>query len=255
MKSDQVENPFTGKAMAEAYHKYRPHYHETPFKLLLKYHGSLFNSALDVACGTGQSTSSLSSISKHVIGVDDSFEMLEKAKANYPEISFQLMNAESIDFEEESFDLVNISMGIHWFNHKAFLKGVGRVLKRDGILSVDNYGFKGIISHDPKKQKLHHEFFENFLPSVKKFNNYPEDQLLVENKMQFLKELTYEKDIEMNQLKFTSFVKTMSNFLSLSPERKGEVSAEMDRVYSQIFENRSFKLGFGGRLKIFQRLA
>lgn len=240
--------------MAEAYHRYRPHYHETPFKLLLTYNGSLFNSALDVACGTGQSTSSLSGISKEVIGVDNSLEMLEQAKNNYPFLSFQQMNAEYLEFEEGSFDLVNISMGIHWFDHSKFLNGVGKVLKNKGILSVDNYGFKGIISKDPQKQKLHHDFFQNYLPSVKKFNNYPEDQFLLENNMQFLKELTYEKDIEMNKEEFIYFVKTMSNFLSLSPERKKEASLEMERVYTQIFDNKRFKLGFGGRLKIFQRL-
>ena len=254
MKDESVLNPFLGKEIALAYHKFRPHLHEVPFRLLHDHHGANFCKALDVACGTGRSTHSLSLVCDNIIGIDYSQDMIDQAKENYPELNFELMNAEHLAFAEDSFDLINISMGIHWLDHTKFITGIRNVLKPKGLLSIDNYGFRGIVSGDESVQKVHNDFFNEFLPNVTKYDSYLEEDFLTEYQISFVEEITYQRHISMGKDSFTGFLKTMSNYLALSHERKKVVSKKMDEIYGAIFDDKELPLEFGGRLKIFERL-
>ena len=137
---------FSGLRMAE---------YETPMRPRLReYIRSLLPSskdirALDVGCGAGFLTLLLLELGCMVTGVDFSKEMLEQAQKNIREKGFDCgfellqMDAQKLEFEDESFDFV-ISRNVIWTIpdaagacHEMF-----RVLKAGGtLLNLDaNYG-------------------------------------------------------------------------------------------------------------------
>ena len=101
-------------------------------------------SVLDVATGTGSLAIDLSKSAEKVVGIDLSSKMLdvaEKKRKNY-NLSFLLMDASCMKFNDEEFDLVTISLGLHDMPldiRTLVLKEVKRVLKRDGKLYVLEY--------------------------------------------------------------------------------------------------------------------
>ena len=101
-------------------------------------------SVLDVATGTGSLAIDLSKSAEKVVGIDLSSKMLdvaEKKRKNY-NLSFLLMDASCMKFNDEEFDLVTISLGLHDMPldiRTLVLKEVKRVLKRDGKLYILEY--------------------------------------------------------------------------------------------------------------------
>ncbi len=104
-------------------------------KLKLKGNESL----LDIGCGDGKTTAEISKCLPNgkVIGIDSSSQMIKLAKntfqnEQYPNLTFHLMNARSLSFEEE-FDLVFSNAALHWItDQKAVLQGVQTSLKPHG---------------------------------------------------------------------------------------------------------------------------
>ncbi|MDO4650229.1 MAG: methyltransferase domain-containing protein, partial [Eubacteriales bacterium] len=102
---------------------------------------------LDVGCGTGFFTILLAMEGHQVTGVDLTPEMIDNsrilAKEEGVDCEFRVMDAENIDFPEETFDVV-ISRNLTWTlpHAEVAYKSWIRVLKKDGILlNFDaNYG-------------------------------------------------------------------------------------------------------------------
>lgn len=251
--STHIWNPFLKAENGLSYHHNRPHFHEIPFSSVKNFIKDKVERALDVACGTGHSTNALEELAKEVHGIDQSHEMIRIAKKSFPHISFSEGKAEVLPFENQYFDLVNISMGLHWVEHHQFFKEVSRVLKNEAYFIIDNYGFEGVISHQKIDQDEHFEFFKNFLPSADKNKSYGAKGLLKVNSLRLVKEDRYKKTIKMNREEFIKFLQTTSNFLILADKRKDEVLKEMEQVYRKIFEGNFLELGFGGEFKIYQK--
>lgn len=99
---------------------------------------------LDVATGTGNLALDLSQTAEKVVGIDLSSEMLEiaKKKKGKDNLTFLLMDASNMDFNDETFDVVTISLGLHDMPPEIrtlVLKDVKRVLKKDGKLYLLEY--------------------------------------------------------------------------------------------------------------------
>lgn len=138
-------------------------------------------SVLDVATGTGSLAIELGRKAEKVIGIDLSDKMLAVAqrKSKADNITFQKMDASKMDFEDDSFDIVTISLGLHDMPlevRDGVLKESKRVLKPDGKLLI--------LEHDLPKNKIFASIsatlintFESryFLPFVKSdFRSYLE---------------------------------------------------------------------------------
>ena len=101
-------------------------------------------SVLDVATGTGSLAIALGSKAKNVVGIDLSSKMLDVArkKVRTDNISFFQMDASKMDFPDNEFDIVTISLGLHDMPleiRTSVLDEVKRVLKKDGKLYVFEY--------------------------------------------------------------------------------------------------------------------
>ncbi|MEZ5003950.1 MAG: class I SAM-dependent methyltransferase [Chitinophagales bacterium] len=99
---------------------------------------------LDVATGTGSLAIALSRDAKEVVGIDLSEEMLAVAnkKKVGNNLSFFAMDASKMTIQDNTFDIVTISLGLHDMPldiRTLVLKEVRRVLKKGGKLYILEY--------------------------------------------------------------------------------------------------------------------
>jgi len=122
---------FEELAHAAAYATFRPTYPKMVFHtistFIRKNGGSGFNVAVDVACGSGQSTFSLCNQFQRVIGVDVSEAQITNAKAKVPQtlqddksIKFIVGDAYDLPLESSSADLITCAMAWHWLDPELF---------------------------------------------------------------------------------------------------------------------------------------
>ncbi|WP_064093518.1 class I SAM-dependent methyltransferase [Rossellomorea aquimaris] len=95
---------------------------------------------LDLGCGTGQfSRFCLENGAAHVLGVDISMKMIEKANSetHHPCIDYQCMSMEDMVLPYNSFDLIVSSLAIHYIeNYESLIKKLARLLKQNGELII-----------------------------------------------------------------------------------------------------------------------
>ncbi len=95
---------------------------------------------IDIGCGPGNSTQVLSSRfpGAYILGVDKSEDMISSAKANYPNLDFEICDIEvELSQLEHNFDIVFSNACIQWVpDHKHLLTNMLSLLNRDGVLAV-----------------------------------------------------------------------------------------------------------------------
>jgi SAM-dependent methyltransferase len=247
-----VENPLIRTNEARRYHHFRPIYHHLPFFELERLVGRKLGAALDVACGTGHSTKELSEICSHVVGCDISTSMLEEARRNEARLQFVQAPAEAMPFESHSFELVNISMGIHWLDQERFLDEAKRLLRPSGYLNIDNYGFSGKMTALESFEKIHKDFYFKHFPAPKRGSAYPAAKLLEIRNFRLLKDIRYEHRILLDLNQFVGFLLTQSNVQLYSAGDPEGVEVVLLQNYEPFFEGKKRELQFSGLSKLYQ---
>lgn len=108
--------------------------------------GNDIGTVLDLGCGDGVLTQVLHAMGKSVLGVDSSPDMVAKAKARYPQIDFQVVDACELPWEN-CFDAVFSNAVFHWIaDQERLLAGVYRVLKPGGRLVCEFGGDRNIAA-------------------------------------------------------------------------------------------------------------
>jgi len=251
--SAPVQNLFTKASVAERYQKYHPKYHHIPIDKLRTLLSHDIASALDVACGTGHSTIALFGISKSVIGCDISPAMLEEAR-KHSKLQFVEAAAESLPFPDDSFDLVNISMGVHWLDQDKFLEETKRVLKTKHHLSIDNYLFTGKMKPDEDGfETFNKKFYAENFPSPPRNLDYPEEHLLKKHGFRMIQEIPYKHKVEMDLETFTEFLMTQSNVLFKNEDPEHTLNF-LTQSYRPFFRGSSRDMMFAGLLKLYQMI-
>ena len=96
------------------------------------------NRCLDLGCGTGHVSISLSKVCVRVTGLDISKEQLDSAfKAE--NIEYRVSPAENTGLEPASVDAVTSGTAVHWFNVTGFYAEAARVLKPGGVVGTFTY--------------------------------------------------------------------------------------------------------------------
>ena len=126
------------------YDSARPFFHPRVYERLASLWDGPLDRGLDVACGTGHSAVALLPFAKEVVAVDPSRAMLSHARSR-SRIRYVRAAAERLPFVDKSFDLVSVSLGIHWFDEPAFLEEAHRVLRAAGWLFVYDSGFPEVM--------------------------------------------------------------------------------------------------------------
>ena len=129
---------------------------------------------LDLGCGDGQLTRRIMDTGAIVTGLDASPQMVSAAKALG--IDARVGNAESLPFDERSFDAVFSNAALHWVrDHGAMLGGVKRILKSEGRFVAEFGGFGNIAAiRVAMHASLERLGFEGAMDDV---NYYPTPQI------------------------------------------------------------------------------
>lgn len=98
------------------------------------------NRILDLGCGPGNSTKKLAERfgEAEILGIDYSEDMLEKARATYPELKFEKSSVpDDLDKLGGKFDLVFSNACIHWIpDHRKLIPAFFDELSEGGTLAV-----------------------------------------------------------------------------------------------------------------------
>ena len=161
ISSCNMADAFCSSNVAELYSIYRPVYPPTVLETIVaycKYHGASFEFALDVGCGSGQSTKGLLTYYDKVLGVDRSASQIAMAPKDIPNMSFKRGSAEDLYFvDNESVDLITAASASHWFDTDLFYSEMWRLLKPDGVFAEYNYFSIHLTLENPEANKLVHE--------------------------------------------------------------------------------------------------
>ncbi|KAM8933933.1 putative methyltransferase [Pelodytes ibericus] len=151
---------FEGKEHASAYQKYRfsppQEIQDMIFNYMDKRLMKPYTLAVDVGCGTGQSTRILVPNFQKVLGADISEAQIEEAKKAdvSPNVTYSVSPAEELPVEDASVDLVTASAAVHWFNTEKFLKEVNRILKPGGCLALFTYMLDMEVHYKDQSEQL-----------------------------------------------------------------------------------------------------
>lgn len=126
------------------------------FYLILKGLNRKFNSSLDIGCGVGSNFNVLKKFSSNVQGIDYSSKALSYCRKKAYD-GLQKMNAERLEFKDNSFDLVLCSDVLEHLDDRKAVSEIFRILKPGGIflfsVPAHNYlwGPTDIISRHKKR--------------------------------------------------------------------------------------------------------
>jgi trans-aconitate 2-methyltransferase len=99
---------------------------------------------LDVGCGPGQLTAQIAAAGAEVTGIDSSAAMIEEARKNYPDLSFELVDAGRMAYDRQ-FHAVFSNAALHWVRDAgSAAAGMACALKPGGRLVVE-LGGKGNV--------------------------------------------------------------------------------------------------------------
>src|SRR5436190_1736203 len=68
---------------------------------------------LDIGSGTGHLTAEIAASGAHVLGIDRSPAMTAQARANFPHLRFETLDASTLTFHQQ-FDAVFSNAVLHW---------------------------------------------------------------------------------------------------------------------------------------------
>jgi SAM-dependent methyltransferase len=103
---------------------------------------------LDIATGTGWTARRLATHGADVIGVDLGASVIEAAKILGPSIDFQVGDAESLEFEDRSFDAVTSTFGIMFAARpEDAARELTRVCKKGGRIGLLTWQPGGVVEN------------------------------------------------------------------------------------------------------------
>lgn len=101
---------------------------------------------LDLGCGSGELANKIMEGAASVVGIDNSPDMIEKAKLKFALGEFQVADASNFEFDRP-FDAVFSNAALHWVvNYKAAISCIYKSLKPGGRMVVEFGGKNNVIS-------------------------------------------------------------------------------------------------------------
>lgn len=253
-------NYFNPRTAAERYSKGRPEFHSNTIKHIKDFlHlDKKLNCALDIACGTGLSTKALLEIATNVFGTDSSKEMLNFAP-QFGKIHYSIASAEQQPFTDNTFDLITVSSGVHWFDIDKFLVEANRLLKsKSWLVLYENYFISEMIGNDNFTDWFPNVYLKKF-PSPARNNDYPwTNENLIPKNFYFVNEERFKNTVSFNKKQLALYFTTQSNIIAAVEKNQttyGQVENWLNQELASFFDNDHTiqKINYGNWIKYIQR--
>ena len=251
-------NFFAHKTAAERYAQHRPYFHPLVIEKIKSYLDleTPVERALDVGCGTGQSTTALKVIAKSVTGIDVSEEMLRLA-TQQPGIEYRNASAEDLSmFDDGTFDLITTSMAFHWFYHKKFLSEAHRVLKTGGWLTPYDNGFHGQMKENESFEQWSGKIYPNRYPSPPRNTTPITAELAKEFGYSTFHTEKYKNEVQYTAEEFSAYLTTQSNVIAAVEQGNESIDDVYEWLISQVkpyFHSTKATFVFGGSIWYLQK--
>ncbi|WP_159468181.1 class I SAM-dependent methyltransferase [Dyadobacter sp. 3J3] len=133
---------------SKQYSVFRPTYPDEAIEFILNLVNNKTN-VWDCGTGNGQLAAKLSPFFQHIYATDISENQITNA-VKKDNISYKVVAAENVIFEQNFFDLITVAQAIHWFDFEKFYEKVYLTLKPNGIIAIIGYNLMKIDEESDK---------------------------------------------------------------------------------------------------------
>jgi ubiquinone/menaquinone biosynthesis C-methylase UbiE len=257
MTEQAAMNFFVHKTAAERYAKYRPYFHPLVVEKVRAYlHLERpAGVAVDVGCGSGQSTVALKEISDFVAGMDISAEMLRLA-SKQPGIQYIQASAEEMAIKDASADLLATSLAHHWFDQERFFQEAGRVLKDRAWLIISNNGFSGQMVDDVGFEQWIVQAYESRYPSPPRNSVAMTQEFARLRGFYFAHQEEYQNTVSFSAEELAAYLTTQSNVIAATEQGREKVEDIQRWIMTQtkpFFRTAQATFVFGGYIWYLQK--
>ncbi|MBT3385204.1 MAG: methyltransferase domain-containing protein [Prolixibacteraceae bacterium] len=214
------------------------------------------NNVLDVGTGTGNFLEILQETfqAAQITGVDPNPESLQEAEKLFPEISFQKMVAEKLEFTDNSFDAASISMALHHLpDVQKGLQEMRRVVKPGGWIIVNEL-FSNNLNPAQEVHKLYHHFGSNIdrILGVNHNSSFKKEVILqAVQESGFAIQFHFEHKKEVNLVADKTELESRIEKMKLNLEKiKGYPEYEQLKLQVEIFKEQALIHGFQPATKV-----
>lgn len=220
---------------AKRYRQNRPYFHQLAINRAAKTLGinEIVPIALDIACGTGQSSVALSSIAEQVIGLDLSWSMLTNAEFS-KQVHYTLGRAEVLPLVSSSIPVASCALAFHWFNRDLFLKESWRVLKPGGFLIIYNNGFTGTMREMPAFEFWAQNIYPERYPTPPRNSKPLTNDEMVGAGFALIGEEKYQNELIFTPDELSGYLITQTNVVAALQQAGETVEAAREWLLAQI---------------------
>jgi len=250
-------NYFAFPTAAERYANGRPFFHRLVTEKIRTVccENGRINQALDVACGTGQSTIALLEVGNEIVGMDNSAEMLSHAM-RHARVCYVKGPAEQMPFGDASFGLMTVALAFHWFDRQQFMIEARRVLRPGGWLVIYTDWFSGRMVGNDNFQTWNREHYLVRYPTPPR-NNQPltdSDALRYGFAPSGVDEFVHE--VEFTPVQLVNYLLTQTNVISAVEAGKEDLQSVarwlLDSV-QPLFVRMAESFSFGCQIRFLKR--
>lgn len=226
---------FNDLGQAKRYAQSRPYFHPLAIEHAVDALGidETIPLALDIACGTGQSSIALSSISERVVGFDVSWSMLANAESD-DRVRYVLAQAEAMPFGNNAVPFASCALAFHWFDRDVFLRESWRVLKPKGLLFVYNNGFTGSMKEDPSFHNWAQHVYPERFPTPPRNSQPFTTKEAVDAGFELIEEDKYENEVSLAPDELVAYLITQTNVVAALEEGRETVESARRWLLEQV---------------------
>lgn len=241
---------------AQRYALARPYFHPLIAQRITTFTGTTcFSCALDVACGTGQSSRALAEIADRVHSIDVSPAMVAEAES-HARVFYGVASAERLPFSDASFDLTTVGLAFHWFNQVEFLREAHRILKADAWLVIYNSGFFGEMAENAAFSEWAQKEYPERFPTPPRHNQNVDEETIqsIGFTLQHTEIFTHDEKMRPEQL--TDYLLTQTNVIAAVERGTVPLETAAKWIHDGIepfFNHEARTMKFGGSISFLRR--
>ncbi len=252
LRSLHIMNYFAYTTAARRYAQSRPYFHPLVIDKIKAYLDlqTPVAHALDIGCGTGQSSVALKAIAQIITGIDLAPEMLAEAPRD-ERIQYVEALAESVPLPDHTADLITISSAFHWFDRERCLQEVYRLLRPGAWLAIYSNGFSGRMVENPVYERWNKTRYVARYPTPPRHSDPMTKAEAAQHGLQWAHHEAYVNTVTFSAQELANYLMTQSNVIAAieqGNESPADVQAWLLESVTPLFPQGRCTFPFGGAI-------